>query len=55
VAVDRLEAFDRPSAALDDEVVPWSRIEGSADAAALARELLAEATGARSGATPRRA
>jgi glycosyltransferase involved in cell wall biosynthesis len=43
VAVDRLEAFGRPSRALDDVVVPWSRVAGAADPADLARELAAEA------------
>jgi glycosyltransferase involved in cell wall biosynthesis len=44
VAVDRLEAHDRPSAALDDVVVAWSQVgDGGGDVAALARELVAAA------------
>jgi glycosyltransferase involved in cell wall biosynthesis len=45
VAVDRAEAHGRPSAALDDVVVPWSRIDAAGDRtpAALAAELVAEA------------
>jgi GT2 family glycosyltransferase len=41
VAVDRLEAFDRPSGALDDKTVEWPRIETSPDMSALAQELVA--------------